>query len=167
MSEVIPFKPRPKAKTKAVEEMAARASSTRIEGIDVLRGLCVAGMVVVAYAGDWSHRFKVLNHADWHSFALADMIFPGFLLCVGMAIPLSFAKRAEAGKAKIAAHIAWRTLAIIALGVGLSFLAAVLFGQFRIPGVLQRIGLCYGLAAGFALWLARPEGKGFRVPILP
>lgn len=166
MAEVIKFKPRAKT-AKAVDELAAQAKSTRIAAIDILRGLCVAGMILVAYAGDWSHRFKVLNHADWHGLALADMIFPGFLLCVGLSIPLSLAHRAEAGKAKTAGHILWRSVAIIALGVGLNYLSGLLFGPFRIPGILQRIGLCYAVAAGLALWLARGDGKGLRVPLLP
>ncbi len=164
MSDVIQFKPRPRGK--AVEKMAAEAAGQRVAAIDILRGLCVAGMILVAYAGDWSHRFKVLNHADWHGLALADMIFPGFLLCAGMAIPLSLAKRGE-DKGKIALHIAWRAAALIVLGIVLNFLATPDIARFRIPGILQRIGLCYGLAGALALVLARREGKGLRVPILP
>jgi len=123
-------------------------------------------MILVAYAGNWSHRFKVLNHADWHGLALADMIFPGFLFCAGMAIPLSLARRGE-DKGKLFLHIAWRAAALILLGVVLNFLATPDIRQFRIPGILQRIGLCYLMAGGLAVGLGRREGGGLRVPILP
>jgi len=164
MSEVIQFKPRPRSK--AVDKMAAEAAGQRVAALDILRGLCVAGMILVAYAGDWTHRFKVLNHADWHGLALADMIFPGFLFCAGMAIPLSLARRDE-DKGRLFVHIAWRAGALVVLGVVLNFLATPDIAQFRIPGILQRIGLCYGAAGALALWLGRREGSGLRVPILP
>ncbi len=167
MAEVIDFRKRPTPKSDSVKQMAERAAGERVAAIDILRGLCVAGMILVAYAGEWSDRFKVLQHADWHALALADMIFPGFLVCAGMAIPLSFAKRGHETKATLVRHIALRALALIVLGVALNFASSLLFGPFRIPGILQRIGICYAVAGGLAVWLAKKDGKGYRVPIQP
>ncbi|HAK92125.1 heparan-alpha-glucosaminide N-acetyltransferase domain-containing protein [Massilia timonae] len=89
----------------------------RILALDLLRGLAVMGMILVAYAGDWDHHFTVLTHADWRGFALADMIFPSFLFCVGAALPYSFRRRAAAGKPALVGHVLWRSAALILLGV--------------------------------------------------
>jgi predicted acyltransferase len=65
----------------------ADARAPRVTAIDLLRGLAVMGMIMVAYAGAWDHRFTFLTHADWRGFAIADMIFPAFLFCAGAAPP--------------------------------------------------------------------------------
>ena len=161
MAEVINFK-----KRKVIE--AEKTAAARIEAIDILRGLCVMGMILVAYAGDWTHRFVVLNHADWHGLALADMIFPGFLLCVGAAIPLSFASRAAAqSKTQLAGHVLFRVVALFALGVGLNLLPHFDFAHVRIMGILQRIALCYGVTALLCLALGRKSETDFTLKIWP
>ncbi|MBW8735019.1 MAG: hypothetical protein JF571_12085, partial [Asticcacaulis sp.] len=73
-AEIIAFKKRDKPAIKPAPAPVSR----RIDALDILRGLCIIGMILVAYAGDWNTRFAVLNHAQWHGLALADMIFPGF-----------------------------------------------------------------------------------------
>ena len=47
-----------------VGERAASDAPSGMPVIDLLRGLAVIGMILVAYADDWNHRFKVLTHAD-------------------------------------------------------------------------------------------------------
>lgn len=160
MAEVIAFRKREKPKVTPVETAPVR----RLEALDILRGLCVIGMILVAYAGDWQNRFGVLNHAEWQGLALADMIFPGFLFCVGMAIPLSFSGRAlRQTKGELALHVLWRALALILLGTVLNYIDHPDIYQFRLPGILQRIGLCYGLAGGFCLLVGRKSDHDFTV----
>ena len=163
-AEIIAFRKREKPATKA----PATAPSKRLEALDVLRGICVMGMILVAYAGDWGHRFKVLNHADWHGLALADMIFPGFLFCVGVAVPLSFAGRAASQtRGGLSLHILWRAAALIVLGVVLNFIATPDILHFRVPGILQRIGLAYGASALLCLFLGRKSDADFTLKIWP
>src|SRR4051812_36597203 len=88
-AEIIAFKKPDKPAIKP----AAMVPSRRVDALDILRGLCVMGMILVAYAGDWNTRFGALQHAEWHGLALADMIFPGFLFCAGAALPLSLSHR--------------------------------------------------------------------------
>ena len=124
----------------------------RLEGLDIFRGLCVFGMILVAYAGDWTHRFQVLEHARWYGWSMADLIFPGFLFCVGASIPFAIDSRmVRQSTGSIAQHILVRSFLLVALGVVLNFLASPNIFQFRVPGILQRIGLCYAAAAGFFL----------------
>ncbi len=163
MAEIITFKKRDKPKV-----AVSATPSKRLEALDILRGLCVIGMILVAYAGDWTHRFTVLNHADWHGLSLADMIFPGFLFCVGAAMPLSFSSRAaRQTKSDLAMHILWRSLALILLGTALNFLITLDPGHFRLPGILQRIGLCYGAVGGLCLLTGRKSDVDFTLPMWP
>ena len=67
----------------------AKASSRLIE-LDVLRGIAVAGMILVVGPGDWATTYAQARHAEWNGWTLADMVFPTFLFSVGVAIGLSF-----------------------------------------------------------------------------
>jgi predicted acyltransferase len=165
-ADIIAFKKR--EKPKPVKAGADETPVKRLEALDILRGLCVIGMILVAYAGDWGNRFAVLNHADWQGLVLADMIFPGFLFCVGVALPMSFASRsARQTKIQLFGHVLWRAVALIALGVVLNFIADPDPTSFRLPGILQRIGLCYALAGGLCLVLGRKSDHDFTVPGWP
>ena len=62
----------------------------RLTALDVLRGLAVAGMILVVSPGDWGMTWSGLQHAAWDGWRLADMVFPTFLFSVGLAIALSF-----------------------------------------------------------------------------
>ncbi len=154
-AQVLEFKKRDKPKPE-------KASAARIDAIDILRGLCVIGMILVAYKGDWVHNFPVLNHADWHGLALADMIFPGFLFCVGAAMPFSFAGRAaRQSKGALAGHVVIRVVALFALGLILNLLPHFDFAHVRVMGILQRIALCYGAVALFCLAAGRKSETDF------
>jgi len=163
-AEIIAFK-RP---DKPAVKPAAAPASRRVDALDILRGLCVMGMILVAYAGDWNTRFAVLKHADWHGLALADMIFPGFLFCAGAALPLSLSHRAaRSTRTGLSLHILWRAGVLIALGVALNAIPAAIWGHLRLPGILQRIGLCYGLAGAFCLAVGRKSDSDFTMKIWP
>ena len=40
--------------------------STRLLSLDVLRGMTIAGMILVNNPGDGSHVYAPLRHADWN-----------------------------------------------------------------------------------------------------
>ena len=110
--------------------------------------MTIAGMVLVNNPGTWSAIYSPLKHAEWHGATPTDYIFPFFLFIVGVAIPLALGRRIEQGVAKDAYLKIFRRAAIIFL-LGL-FLAAFPFfdlANLRIPGVLQRIGVCYLIAS--------------------
>jgi len=130
--------------------------SKRLLSLDAFRGATIAGMIMVNNPGTWSDIYPQLRHAAWNGWTFTDWIFPFFLWIVGVAMTLSFAKRVEAGedKTKLLLHVLRR--AVIIFGLGL-FLAGFPFGlildskfsldTIRIPGVLQRIAICYLLAS--------------------
>ena len=71
----------------------------RLVSLDVFRGLTMAAMVIVNNPGDWGNVYGPLLHAPWDGWTPTDLIFPFFLFIVGVAIPLAFGRRVEAGGA--------------------------------------------------------------------
>ena len=117
--------------------------------LDVFRGITIAGMVLVNNPGSWSTIYWPLAHAEWHGWTPTDLIFPFFLFIVGVAIPLAFGRRIESDRSRrdLYLKIARRTLIIFALGIFLAGFPYFPFSTIRIPGVLQRIAVCYLFAS--------------------
>ncbi|RZT08918.1 Predicted acyltransferase [Duganella sp. CF402] len=152
------------APTFAAARQPGRASANRVIAIDLLRGLAVIGMILVAYAGDWEHRFNVLNHASWRGFALADMIFPSFLFCAGAAMPYALLPRVQAQPARaVLAYLARRSAALFLLGLLLNLLPYFDFAHVRVMGILQRIGICYFAAGLLVLALSQRSATAFQL----
>jgi predicted acyltransferase len=126
-----------------------RGATDRLISLDVFRGLTIAGMVLVNNPGSWSHIYWPLKHAEWHGWTPTDLVFPFFLFIVGVAIPLAFGRRVEGGGAKrdLYLKVLKRTLIIFALGLFLNGFPYFNLSAIRIPGVLQRIAVCYLLAS--------------------
>ncbi|HKH73407.1 MAG TPA: heparan-alpha-glucosaminide N-acetyltransferase domain-containing protein [Vicinamibacterales bacterium] len=115
-------------------------SRTRLISLDVFRGLTMAGMVIVNNPGDWGTVYWPLLHAEWNGWTPTDLIFPFFLFIVGVSITLS-------QKSASWASIARRAALIFVLGLFLAGYPRFNLTRWRIPGVLQRIALCYLAAA--------------------
>lgn len=124
--------------------MSEEIKPTRLLSLDVFRGMTIAGMVLVNNPGTWSAIYPPLKHAEWHGVTPTDYIFPFFLFIVGIAIPIALGKRTEEGISRdVYLKIFRRAATIFLLGL---FLAAFPFfdlANLRIPGVLQRIAVCY------------------------
>jgi predicted acyltransferase len=136
-------------------------TSGRLVSLDVFRGATVAGMMMVNNPGSWSCIYPPFRHAAWNGWTFTDLIFPFFLWIVGMAMTLSFSKRVEQGadREQLLLHALRRAAIIFAVGLFLSgFPFGLLFGHhfswamIRIPGVLQRIAVCYFTASLIVLY---------------
>src|SRR5437879_2091414 len=121
----------------------------RLLFLDVFRGLTVAGMVLVNNPGSWAHIYWPLEHAEWNGWTPTDLIFPFFLFIVGVAIPLAFGKRIERSDRRRALFlkVLYRSAIIFLLGEFLAGFPYFHFSTIRIPGVLQRIAVCYFFAS--------------------
>ena len=132
---------------------ARAARSERLLSLDAFRGLTIAAMILVVSPGSYARVYAPLRHAKWNGCTFADLIFPFFLFIVGMAITLSFSQRLARGDSRLqlARKIAWRTVLIFAIGMFLHGFPGFDGSDLRIPGVLQRIAVCYAIAAVIAL----------------
>ena len=137
-------------------------AAPRFVSVDVLRGWAVAAMLLVNYPGDWGHVYAPLLHAEWNGCTPTDLVFPTFLFLVGVSIALATGRVADdAGARHDALRKVWlRALRLVLLGLALHALAVWAYDKphFRPWGVLQRIGLCFGVAASAALFL-RARGQ--------
>ncbi len=153
--------------------MASEVKSNRYTALDVLRGMTVAGMILVNNPGSWSHIFPPLEHAKWAGCTPTDLVFPFFLFIVGAAMAFSFAKYNELFTAASVKKLLKRGILIFLVGLALNAfpfyptytkeglaggeLYMYWLNHLRIFGVLQRIAMCYVLGGIVALWLQKPK----------
>ncbi len=128
----------------------------RLGSVDALRGCTVALMLLVNDPGDWVHTYWPLKHAEWNGCTPTDLVFPFFLFVVGVSIALAIGPRVEQGadsRALMQAALK-RALRIVLLGLAINVIAWLLLpgAHLRLPGVLQRIGVCFAGAALFAIY---------------
>ena len=129
----------------------------RLVSLDVFRGITIATMILVNNPGSWNQIYAPLRHAEWHGWTPTDMVFPFFLWISGVAMTLSFSRREQEGanKGRLLLHTARRAATIFALGLLLNLIPNFDFAHVRIPGVLQRIGICYFFATLIYLYSSR------------
>jgi predicted acyltransferase len=130
----------PALSTQPRQTTSGLATAQRLLSLDVFRGLTMAAMVIVNNPGDWNNMYWPLEHAAWNGWTPTDLIFPFFLFIVGVSITLS---KKSAGWGSILR----RSAIILALGLFLAGYPRFDIHRWRIPGVLQRIALCYLAAA--------------------
>lgn len=133
----------------------------RFTSLDVFRGLTVAFMIVVNTSGPGAEPFAQLSHAKWFGLTLADLVFPAFLFAVGNA--MSFGDPKAGSTPAYLGRVVKRAAILFLLGYLMywfPFVHATPEGwalnpieHTRIPGVLQRIALCFLAAALAVRWL--------------
>ena len=121
----------------------------RIISVDFLRGLTVAGMILVNNPGSWEHIYAPLEHSVWNGCTPTDLVFPFFLFIVGISISysLSVPKTSTDNQSELVIKIIRRAIILFLLGLFLNFISDFNFSSLRIPGVLQRIALVFLVAA--------------------
>lgn len=129
-------------------------SSQRFYALDALRGLAIALMILVNNPGSWQQVYSPLLHAAWDGFTFADIVFPTFLFVVGAAMFYSL-KNTGLSKESLW-RVSSRALKLIGIGIVLNYVPfTVELTELRLPGVLQRIGLAYWIAALLVLSVRR------------
>jgi len=142
-------------------------SSPRFPALDVFRGITVCFMIIVNTSGNGSTTFSPLQHAAWHGFTPTDLVFPSFLFAVGNAMSFVMLKWQTKTQAAVIGKILKRSLLIFLLGYLMywfpffrldraNHMVSFPISQTRILGVLQRIALCYGIAA-FLFYYLKPK----------
>ena len=120
-------------------------ANSRLTSLDAFRGFAIAGMLFVNNPGTWDPAVvpHQLMHAEWFGCTFADLIFPFFLFIVGVAMPMSDAKKFAEGVPmwKGILIAARRALLLYVLGAFLK--SASLNMPVLHFGILQRIGVLY------------------------
>jgi predicted acyltransferase len=131
----------------------------RLASIDALRGFdmlwITGGEGLIEGLRPLIHRPAMdalalqFEHVPWQGFRFEDLIFPLFLFIVGVVLPFSVARREEgkASRRKIYGHMVRRLVVLFTLGLVVNGLLNFNFHNLRIPGVLQRIAICYFISA--------------------
>jgi len=132
------------------------SNSQRLQSIDILRGLTVAGMILVN--NGYGESFDMLRHSKWNGMTPCDLVFPFFLFIMGVSCFLSLSKSQFTPTAAVLRRVVKRTVLLFAIGLFINWLDHAIegdvlcFGHLRIWAVLQRIALCYLFVSLFALY---------------
>lgn len=139
-----------------------KQQSSRLLSLDILRGITIAGMIMVNNPGTWEYVYSPLKHASWHGLTPTDLVFPFFMFIMGISTFLSLRKFEFKSSKSAIIKILRRTFLIFIIGLALTWfgqlmrglangesfgMAATHFESIRILGVLQRLALAYGFAA--------------------
>lgn len=148
-----------------------KQATERLLALDAFRGATLFAMVWVNMPGSWAQVPTWLEHSTWDGMRLPDFIFPFFLWIVGASLAFSLGSFRSDQKPQALIKLLKRSAILIFLGwlvhvfpfaqwsswfLGQSPLEQTVWPS-RIPGVLQRIGLCIMLAAPIVLYL-KPKG---------
>lgn len=131
------------------------SSSQRLLSLDILRGITVAGMILVN--NGWGESYEMLQHARWNGLTPCDLVFPFFLFIMGISCYLSLVRSEFKPTPKVLRRIIKRTVLLFAIGLFIHWFDNALSGDYglahlRIWAVLQRIALCYCAVSLFALF---------------
>ena len=130
----------------------------RLLSLDVLRGLTVAGMILVN--NGYGESFGMLRHSRWNGMTPCDLVFPFFLFIMGVSCYLSLSKTHFTATRPVVWKVVKRTLLLFAIGLAINWfdLAArgdiLCFDHLRLWAVMQRIALCYFFVSLFALFVS-------------
>lgn len=142
----------------------------RLLALDVMRGITIAGMILVNNPGGWDSIYAPLRHASWNGLTPTDLVFPFFMFIMGVSSFLSLRKYDFRFSWQAAWKIIRRTVLIFLVGLGLAWLSMFLrgvyngdefwstvltFDRIRILGVLPRLALCYGAGSLLGIIFAR------------
>lgn len=148
-------------------------SSERLVSIDALRGFdmfwIIGGDALARAIAAWSKSRggdvvrQQLDHVPWEGFRFYDLIFPLFLFLVGVVLPFSLGKLQGQGRWAEYQRIARRTALLFALGLLCNGVQKFEWENLRVTGVLQRIAICYAVAAVISL---RASTRGLVVAVV-
>lgn len=132
--------------------------NSRLLALDVLRGITIAGMILVNNPGSWGKIYAPLSHAEWDGLTPTDLVFPFFMFIMGISTYISLRKYQFEFSMNALTKILRRTMVIFAIGLGIGWFSILCrtgnwfpFDSIRILGVMQRLALCYGATSIVAL----------------
>lgn len=145
-----------------------KPAKKRLLALDILRGITIAGMILVNNPGSWGHIYTPLEHAEWNGLTPTDLVFPFFMFIMGISTFISLRKYDFSFTWPTLWKILRRTVVIFLIGMFIAWFGLFLKGIFseatfwesvlnfdhiRILGVMPRLALCYCASAIIAILL--------------
>lgn len=112
----------------------------RLLSLDVLRGITIAGMIMVNNPGSWSNIYEPLKHANWNGLTPTDLVFPFFMFIMGVSTYMSLSKFNFQFSGAFLKKLIKRTIIIFAIGLAIDWFAKLCYGTFNIGDATQTIG---------------------------
>ena len=72
--------------------MDNKTKPKRLLALDIMRGITIAGMLLVNNPGSWGSIYTPLRHAEWHGLTPTDLVFPFFMFIMGVSTYMSLRK---------------------------------------------------------------------------
>ena len=147
------------------ETATVKTQKKRILALDILRGITIAGMIMVNNPGSWGHIYAPLEHASWLGLTPTDLVFPFFMFMMGISTYISMRKYDFKYSHDSLIKIIKRTIVIFLIGLAIGWFSRLCYGlagsdsalplgqrildaansfsTMRILGVMQRLAICY------------------------
>ncbi|MDE5631338.1 MAG: DUF5009 domain-containing protein, partial [Muribaculaceae bacterium] len=160
-----------------MSQSLSKNNNGRLLALDILRGITIAGMILVNNPGSWGHIYAPLAHAEWNGLTPTDLVFPFFMFIMGISTYFSLRKYDFTLTGSCLCKIVRRTVVIFLIGMFIAWLGLFLrgilgtktfteavfcFDRIRILGVMPRLALCYGIGSVIALTV-RPKALPWAV----
>ena len=142
----------------------------RLLSLDILRGITIAGMLLVNNPGTWSYIYRPLEHAEWIGLSPTDLVFPFFIFCMGVSMAFSLKKFNYKLSGPLMWKIVRRTVILFLIGWAVQWFAHLVRGlckgdpfseavnnldTLRYLGVFQRLALVYFFGSLCAVLFSR------------
>ena len=142
----------------------------RILALDILRGITIAGMILVNNPGTWGSIYAPLEHAQWNGLTPTDLVFPFFMFIMGISMFIALRKFNFEPSSSAIRKIVKRTVLLYLVGLAIAWFSlfcrtwnglsgeeitfwqrlgqsANNFSNISILGVIPRLAICYGIAS--------------------
>jgi len=135
--------------------------SKRLDCIDCFRGICMFNMILGDYAYGVTPWF---HHSPWQGMTFDDPTFPSFVFVMGVGIGLSMDRMRQKNLKDMIVFVWRRAFTLVFLNfVFQGWYQGWYIDHVRIPGVLFRLGWCYGIVGTLCVWLPTfPRAKWTR-----
>ena len=112
------------------QEVALKKPKSRILALDILRGITVAGMIMVNNPGSWGAIYAPLEHASWLGLTPTDLVFPFFMFIMGISTYISMRKYKFEYSHATLVKIVRRTIVIFLIGMAIAWFSRLCYGLY-------------------------------------
>ena len=124
--------------------------SGRLLALDILRGITIAGMILVNNPGSWGHIYAPLAHAEWNGLTPTDLVFPFFMYIMGISTYFSLKKYDFTLSRTCLMKILRRTIVIFLIGIAIAWFGLLMRGILSDASFADAVFNTTGM--GWGIW---------------